>query len=280
MVRIDEEIIHEPLSPSSDIGEDVEIEDINYADLKKRMWKDRILMQKLKATHDVEATTSSQEPLFNNPQDMSRRKKMARAQDSILKYMVKIMEVCNAQGFVYGIVPEKGKTVTGSSDSLREWWKEKVRFDQNAPAALRKCIFVPQEREESLFVCQNFLCPESEIGFGFVDKNSRTQHEKTCAYGQNEAEYDVMDNSNFNMVSNGKQHQMENMNEANTVEVVQEVNRSLENFGSFWEDNFALDHHDDQFRFVTTTTGNMDLNLSENANSIWDLAYLDEEESS
>lgn len=50
--------------------------------------------------------------------------------------MMKIMAVCNAQGFVYGIVPEKGKPVTGSSDSLREWWKENVKFGQNAPAAI------------------------------------------------------------------------------------------------------------------------------------------------
>ncbi|XP_041002927.1 putative ETHYLENE INSENSITIVE 3-like 4 protein [Juglans microcarpa x Juglans regia] len=67
---------------------------------------------------------------------------MSRAQDSILKYMVKIMEVCKARGFVYGIVPEKGKPVTGSSDSLREWWKEKVRFDQNSPLAIAEFLAV------------------------------------------------------------------------------------------------------------------------------------------
>ncbi|VVB18086.1 unnamed protein product [Arabis nemorensis] len=61
---------------------------------------------------------------------------MARSQDSVLKYMMKIMEVCKAKGFVYGIVPEKGKPVTGSSDSLRRWWKENVQFDQTAPNAV------------------------------------------------------------------------------------------------------------------------------------------------
>lgn len=54
--------------------------------------------------------------------------------------MVKIMEVCNAKGFVYGIVPDKGKPVTGSSDSLRERWKDQVRFDQNAPQAIDKFL--------------------------------------------------------------------------------------------------------------------------------------------
>ncbi|ESQ40955.1 hypothetical protein EUTSA_v10015634mg [Eutrema salsugineum] len=103
MVEVEE---LEPLSPIGDEGEE-EDEEISYDDLKRRMWK-----------------------------DPSRRKKMARAQDSVLKYMMKIMEVCKAKGFVYGIVPEKGKPITGSSDGLRRWWKENVQFDQNAPNAI------------------------------------------------------------------------------------------------------------------------------------------------
>ncbi|KAK7369372.1 hypothetical protein VNO80_11409 [Phaseolus coccineus] len=126
--------IHEHINPFDEENEEEE-EEINYDQLKKRMWKDRILLQKLKENRPKEE--SDQEA----KQEACRRKKMSRAQDSILKYMVKIMEVCNAQGFVYGIIPEKGKPVTGSSDSLREWWKEKVKFDQNAPTALAK--FMP-----------------------------------------------------------------------------------------------------------------------------------------
>lgn len=112
------------------------VEDISYDDLKKRMRKDRILMQKLKK----KGKFGGQEPEPQAKQDASKRKKMARAQDSILKYMVKIMEVCKAKGFVYGIVPERGKPVGGSSESLREWWKDKVRFDQSAPLALAKSL--------------------------------------------------------------------------------------------------------------------------------------------
>ncbi|XP_015638500.1 protein ETHYLENE-INSENSITIVE 3-like 2 [Oryza sativa Japonica Group] len=48
------------------------------------------------------------------------------------------MEVCNAQGFVYGIIPEKGKPVSSASDNVRSWWKEKVRFDSNGLAAIAK----------------------------------------------------------------------------------------------------------------------------------------------
>ncbi|XP_027364458.1 putative ETHYLENE INSENSITIVE 3-like 4 protein [Abrus precatorius] len=125
--------IHEEINPfDEEKDEENEEEEIGYDELKKRMWKDRILLQKLKEKRHKE------EPDQEAKQEATRRKKMSRAQDSILKYMVKIMEICNAQGFVYGIVPEKGKPMAGSSDSLREWWKEKVKFDQNAPSAIAK----------------------------------------------------------------------------------------------------------------------------------------------
>ncbi|KAJ4824829.1 hypothetical protein Tsubulata_039318, partial [Turnera subulata] len=91
--------------------EEKEEEDISYDELKKRMWKDRQRMQKLKEKRDNHEEASRQAK-----QEACRRKKMSRAQDSVLKYMGKIMEVCQAQGFVYGIVPEKGKPVTGSSE--------------------------------------------------------------------------------------------------------------------------------------------------------------------
>ncbi|WOG91733.1 hypothetical protein DCAR_0310983 [Daucus carota subsp. sativus] len=94
--------------------EEEEEEDISYNDLKDRMWKDRVRMQKLKAKRDEPESSESRLELL-------RRKKMSRSQDAVLKYMVKIMEVCKAQGFVYGIVTEKGKPITGSSDSLRHY---------------------------------------------------------------------------------------------------------------------------------------------------------------
>nr|GLL19446.1 putative ETHYLENE INSENSITIVE 3-like 4 protein [Ipomoea trifida] len=154
------EIYDEELSPESEImevEEEEEEQEVSYHELKKRMWKDRMRMQKLKAAKrrndaagedddcvlmDEDSSSSSSAADAAAKQEQSRRKKMSRSQDSILKYMVKIMEVCKAQGFVYGIVPEKGKPVTGSSDSLRGWWKETVKFEQNAPAAIAE--FLPK----------------------------------------------------------------------------------------------------------------------------------------
>ncbi|KAL4572728.1 hypothetical protein LXL04_019511 [Taraxacum kok-saghyz] len=111
-------------------------EEMDIEELEKRMWQDKMLLRRLKdknynkKSHDFQKTQQSQE--------QARRKKMSRAQAGILKYMLKMMEVCKAQGFVYGIIPENGKPVTGASDNLRPWWKEKVRFDKNGPAAIAK----------------------------------------------------------------------------------------------------------------------------------------------
>nr|ADD09616.1 ethylene insensitive-like protein [Trifolium repens] len=140
MVKITEEI------DLFDQQEEEEEEVIDYDDLKKRMWKDRILLQKLKEKGKKDDQQNQQ-----SKDEASRRKKMSRAQDSILKYMMKIMTTCKAQGFVYGIIPEKGKPVTGSSESLREWWKQQVKFSQNAPleillSALMQHCAPPQRR--------------------------------------------------------------------------------------------------------------------------------------
>ncbi|KAJ4870014.1 Protein ETHYLENE INSENSITIVE 3 [Raphanus sativus] len=103
------------------------------------MWRDKMRLKRLKEQQDksrggVDVDAAKQ----RQSQEQARRKKMSRAQDGILKYMLKMMEVCKAQGFVYGIIPENGKPVTGASDNLREWWKDKVRFDRNGPAAISK----------------------------------------------------------------------------------------------------------------------------------------------
>ncbi|XP_010546410.1 PREDICTED: ETHYLENE INSENSITIVE 3-like 5 protein [Tarenaya hassleriana] len=141
----------EPLSPikddesdKDDEGQDLAGEEISYDDLKKRMWKDRLLMRKFKQQKRVDAVAAA----ARRP-EASRRKKMARAQDSVLKYMMKIMEECKARGFVYGIVPEKGRAVIGSSDSLRRWWKENIQFNRTAPTAI--CDYLTLAAEQLLF---------------------------------------------------------------------------------------------------------------------------------
>nr|KYP58461.1 ETHYLENE INSENSITIVE 3-like 3 protein [Cajanus cajan] len=117
---------------------DVSDEEIEAEELERRMWKDRIKLKRLKEKQKLAAQQAAEKQKPRQSSDQARRKKMSRAQDGILKYMLKLMEVCKARGFVYGIIPEKGKPVSGSSDNIRAWWKEKVKFDKNGPAAITK----------------------------------------------------------------------------------------------------------------------------------------------
>ncbi|KAK9735054.1 hypothetical protein RND81_04G181000 [Saponaria officinalis] len=118
--------------------EDISEEDITVEELERRIWNDKILLYKLKERNKLNANQGVCVVKKRQSQEQARRKKMSRAQDGILKYMLKMMEVCKARGFVYGIIPDKGKPVSGSSDNLRAWWKDKVRFDRNGPAAIVK----------------------------------------------------------------------------------------------------------------------------------------------
>lgn len=125
-----------PTDPEVLVEDDYSDEEIDMDELERRMWRDKMRLKRLKEQSKVKEGIDIVKQ--RQSQDQARRKKMSRAHDGILKYMLKIMEVCNAQGFVYGIIPEKGKPVTGASDNLREWWKDKVRFDRNGPAAIAK----------------------------------------------------------------------------------------------------------------------------------------------
>lgn len=116
--------------------DDFSDDEIDVDELEKRMWRDRIRLKRIKERQKLK--NHGDRPKQRQSQEQARRKKMSRAQDGILKYMLKMMEVCKAQAFVYGIIPEKGKPVSGASDNIRAWWKEKVRFDRNGPAAIAK----------------------------------------------------------------------------------------------------------------------------------------------
>ncbi|KAG9458680.1 hypothetical protein H6P81_003188 [Aristolochia fimbriata] len=120
--------------------DDYSEEEIDVDELERRMWRDRMRLRRLKEQNKGKegSVSGGDSTKQRQSQEQARRKKMSRAQDGILKYMLKMMEVCKAQGFVYGIIPEKGKPVSGASDNLRAWWKEKVKFDRNGPAAIAK----------------------------------------------------------------------------------------------------------------------------------------------
>jgi ethylene-insensitive protein 3 len=141
---------------------DVSDEEIEAEELARRMWKDQVRLRRIKERQKAAAQqasldkSSSRKPIS----DQALRKKMSRAQDGILKYMLKLMEVCNVCGFVYGIIPEKGKPVSGASDNIRAWWKEKVKFDKNGPAAIEKYEAENFAPDNSQVVSNGGKCPQ------------------------------------------------------------------------------------------------------------------------
>ncbi|KAL6865333.1 hypothetical protein ACP4OV_016484 [Aristida adscensionis] len=135
----------ECFSDSESVSESIEL-----ADLKKRMWKDQLLLMKLEGrgrgggdgdSHGARRPGRDDRPAgdeveYEPPEARYRRKAMLRAQDGVLRHMLRMMEACNARGFVYGVVDEAGVPVSGASDSLRGWWKDDVAFDRAGPMAL------------------------------------------------------------------------------------------------------------------------------------------------
>lgn len=84
--------------------------------------------------------------------------------------MLKMMDVCDIRGFIYGIIPETGKPTSGSSDNLRGWWKERVKFDRNGPAAIAKyeeesgISEINELNGESIAPCSLQELPDTTLG--------------------------------------------------------------------------------------------------------------------
>ncbi|KAJ0953113.1 putative transcription factor EIL family [Helianthus annuus] len=71
---------------------DVSDEEIDAEDLERRMWKDRIKLKRIKEKQKILAQQAAEKQKAKSTSDQARRKKMSRAQDGILKYMLKLME--------------------------------------------------------------------------------------------------------------------------------------------------------------------------------------------
>ncbi|KAL1805156.1 hypothetical protein ACET3Z_028224 [Daucus carota] len=106
----------------------------NLGFLRALMREGRVVLEsKHEETGEGDSSDENGKEVFDSAkqhqsEEQARRKKMSRIEEGFLNNMVKMMEVCNAQGFVYGIIPENGKPVIGAFDSLCEWWKDKVSF--------------------------------------------------------------------------------------------------------------------------------------------------------
>ncbi|KAJ8430272.1 hypothetical protein Cgig2_026374 [Carnegiea gigantea] len=202
------------------VVDDYSDEEIDVDELERRMWRDKMRLKRLK--EQSRSTEGVDVAKQRRSQEQARRKKMSRAQDGILKYMLKMMEVCKAQGFVYGIIPEKGKPVSGASDNLREWWKEKKPIDKDPSnvgvdgnndrsmipqflhvfkgkivsgmdfAGKRKAFEQMSEITYShIYTCVFVQCPRNRLERGFRDRISRDNHQLTCPYRSSTSQFDV-----------------------------------------------------------------------------------------
>ncbi|KAJ8747218.1 hypothetical protein K2173_008860 [Erythroxylum novogranatense] len=112
--------------------EDYIDEEMDIDELERRMWRDRILLRRRKEQNKSKEGVDNAKQCQS--QEQARRKKMSRAQDGILKYLLKMMEVCKAQGFVYGsfLRREASDRSIGQSSGLVEG-KEALPIEKAPP---------------------------------------------------------------------------------------------------------------------------------------------------
>ncbi|KAJ1378978.1 Ethylene insensitive 3 [Sesbania bispinosa] len=84
-----------------------------------------------------------------------------------------------------------GKPVTGASDNLREWWKDKVRFDRNGPAAIAKY------QADNAIPGKNDGCNPIGGGNGSLPINDCNEYD--VEGGEDEQNFDVEDRKPENL---------------------------------------------------------------------------------
>ncbi|KAJ0660274.1 putative transcription factor EIL family [Helianthus annuus] len=181
------------------VEEDYSDEEMDVDELERRMWRDRMLLRRLKDQSkgkDVDNTKQRQS------QEQARRKKMSRAQDGILKYMLKMMEVCKAQGFVYGIIPENDDDQTVEVEEckpqpvdvtnlfnlglmgpqLAQVKGELVEIPSSDNFVQKRKQLSDDQQPPKVYTCEFSQCPYSDIRVGFADRLSRNNHQMNCPY--------------------------------------------------------------------------------------------------
>ncbi|KAK7259691.1 hypothetical protein RIF29_25304 [Crotalaria pallida] len=168
-----------------------ENEKLTIQELEARILKDSELLKKLKEERDKREMISSLEKL--------KSKNLSRSHDNILRNMLMMMETSNIKGFVYGIIPDKGKPMTGCSDNLRGWWKGKINFDRSGPAAIDK---YEEENGKAytypglLFPPNNASGPAYEVSRldSVLDGNDR--YDEPLSEENGEGGYNIMEGNN------------------------------------------------------------------------------------
>uniref|UniRef100_M1DNA0 Transcription factor n=2 Tax=Solanum tuberosum TaxID=4113 RepID=M1DNA0_SOLTU len=131
--------------------------------------------------------------------------------------------------------------------------------------------------EDVLYACQNMNCPQSQLGLGFEDKNSRIEHESSCSYGKIKSDQNNQESAydNFSSLIGEIKKPQEEME----ITIQQDfenyhaqilVHGVVENFGNFWDDDATTNEN---------LNSSQDVLNHEVAISIWDLdcddSYID-----
>lgn len=147
-------------------------DELDVDELEKRIWRQETRLRRLKEQRKTKERVDEQVMMS------TKMKKTCRSvQYRTLKYMFKMMKMCKAQGFVYGIVPESGKPVMmNASDNLQEWWIDKVRFDLNGPIAISK----HRESENMMILGSNI--EGNDTANGLAGKSLRELQDPTLGW--------------------------------------------------------------------------------------------------
>ncbi|KAF3337454.1 Protein ETHYLENE INSENSITIVE 3 [Carex littledalei] len=91
-------------------------------------------------TQAEEEPESTKKKKADNPLDdtYSRQMLLSKSVSIIENSFERAIEEAHLQGYVYGIILENNNVLAGASPSLRKWWDEVVRFEQNGRAAVER----------------------------------------------------------------------------------------------------------------------------------------------
>nr|KYP38936.1 Protein ETHYLENE INSENSITIVE 3 [Cajanus cajan] len=193
--------------PEAIVEDDYSDEEIDVDELERRMWRDKMRLKRLKeqskGKEGVDAVKQRQS------QEQARRKKMSRAQDGILKYMLKMMknDGCNSIGGddepnfdVEDRKPENLHTSNLGMERMRGRLPVQQPCFPIKGEAVTNLDFIRKRKisgefnmtmDQKSYTCEHPHCPYSELRNGFADRNSRDNHQMSCPYRGTSSDYGV-----------------------------------------------------------------------------------------
>ncbi|THU50892.1 hypothetical protein C4D60_Mb06t25150 [Musa balbisiana] len=213
--------------------------------LRIQIWNDIVRLKHLNEHHNCKIIQQSSASLLDYSQEQSRRKKLAQNQEKIMNEMRELAEEGLAQGFIYGIVPYKGKPVSGASNNLLKWWKEIVRFGQNGPAAIR-------EYQTDIDIMNAILKHELNKYFGLQHNAPPPPSMERKSYGETMGDASSISGIVKQPISEAMQEESMNVTQYLAMDVNMFTRRNLPNYelgpqdqprGSIHQDNLGHIRH-------------------------------------